>query len=53
VINGNQLTVNMHVTQLGDWIRVVTGTVPDAGASASLLGFRLASRALLRRKLKS
>lgn len=48
-IAGNQLTVNMHVSQPGDWIRVVTVHTPDAGSTLSLgafagLGLLLARR---------
>ncbi len=37
VINGNELNLTMHVTQPGDWIRVVT-RVPDSGSTMALLG---------------
>lgn len=40
VVNGNQITVDLTVTQPGDWIRVVTQSVgvPDAASTISLLG---------------
>src|SRR6476659_8475559 len=43
-VAGNTITVNMHVTQPGDWIRVVTQAVADdckkGGWQSSPLGFK-------------
>lgn len=51
VIAGNVLTVNMRVTQPGDWIRVVTTSVPDAGSTVLLLGVGLLGLAAIRRRI--
>lgn len=50
-ISGNVLTVNMRVTQPGDWIRVVTVSVPDAGSTFLFLGVGLLSLAAMRRRV--
>ncbi len=51
VISGNTLTVNMLVTQPGDWIRVVTTVVPAPGAVIlGMLGLGAAGAKLRRRR---
>jgi MYXO-CTERM domain-containing protein len=52
VISGNQLTVNMRVTQPGDWIRVITANpVPEPGTVAAGAALTvLAGLALWRRR---
>jgi hypothetical protein len=47
-ISGNQLTVNMQVTQPGDWIRVVTA-VPEPG-TLLLLGMGALAGAVVRKR---
>lgn len=53
LVSGDSITVNMHVTQPGDWIRVLTVAAPDTGSSAALLSFGVAGLTLIRRKLLS
>ncbi len=53
VISGNQITVNMHVSEPGDWIRVVTASnVPDGGVTAGLMGLGLLALGYGARKKK-
>ncbi len=53
-VAGNVLTVDMGVSQPGDWIRVVTksSSVPDTGSTIFLLGAGLMSLAAARRRIK-
>jgi len=52
LIAGNTLSVDMFVSQPGDWIRVITATaVPEPGTLA-LLGIGLFGMGLMRRRRK-
>ncbi|MDQ8202398.1 VPDSG-CTERM sorting domain-containing protein [Pelagicoccus sp. SDUM812003] len=52
-VSGKTLEVTMIVDQPGDWIRVVTKAVPDAGATISLLGVSLLALVGIRRRFQS
>lgn len=54
-VTGNEFRVRMQVTEPGDWIRVITASVPsagvpDAGTSLALMGLGVAALALVRRR---
>lgn len=50
ILTPTTLEVTMHIAQPGDWIRVITrSSVPDSGATASLLAFGLIAIAWIRK----
>jgi hypothetical protein len=50
LVAGNQITLNLHVSQPGDWVRVVTASpIPEPG-TLFLIGSGLAGLALRRRR---
>lgn len=53
-ISGNELTLSMHVSQPGDWIRVITASeVPDSASCGMLLSIGLGCLFYFRSKSKS